>query len=464
MMSSHLDALRRRPRLRMARSRTRSASPSARARSATRAGGAPGASPRAPARAAAAAAASAPSAPAPPAPPARAPPAALFNTHNFFTDAVLPFFGAAVLLAALPLLALQIALCTAWDAVDRRSLRLVALARRVAGWRGWEAATQHAGDGFIFPALLWLGVLLPALCVHEALHARAHGFSFARAAAYNLLRIGPMYKNFAHSYTLAHKEYHTFRGIFTKALNAGGLCYAFNWVAGPFFGILPGTFTHSHTYNHHKYNNAAADVYSTGGYARDSLWNFCRYIAVWFGYASNASTVVQFVREGRLAWAAQVVAATAYYAALVAALAAVSPAWAAASLGWAFVEGNILLAMVNWVWHAFIDPADPENEATNSTTIVAGEEFIFSEEYHVVHHATPGLHWARYEGAYRAGRARGDYKGAIVFQKCNLFVLGGTMLARDYAALAKHVHDPDGEWSAADLDAALKARLRHTIW
>jgi hypothetical protein len=43
-------------------------------------------------------------------------------------------------------------------------------------------------------------------------------------------------------------------------------------------------------------------------------------------------------------------------------------------------------------------------------------------------------------------------------------VLGFAGGLRDYAALAKHVHDPDGEWRAADLDAALKARLRHTIW
>lgn len=309
---------------------------------------------------------------------------AYLNSHSAFTDHVMPVLGGGIFLSALPYLSAQIALCTLWEGADRRSLNLVGLARRVASWKGFEVFMKNEGDGFIFPTMIWLSFFIPALCIHEAFYARAHGLVWWRVLAFNVLRIGPMYKNFALAYTLAHKEFHTFGGVFVNRLNSMGVRFAFNWIAGPFFGILPGTFTHSHQYNHHKYNNGPCDVYSTGGYPRDSLWNFMRYIYVWFGYASNVSSILHFVREGRYSWAVQTVAATAYYCAVVAAVAAISPEWACVSLLWAFIEGNILLAMVNWVWHAFIDPNDPDNAFTTSTTIVDGQEFIFSEEYHVV--------------------------------------------------------------------------------
>ena len=391
-------------------------------------------------------------------------PPAFFNSHNFFTDYIQPVLGASLLLLALPYVSLQIALCTAWQALDARLLGGVALMKRCARWRGWDALVQHKGDGFIAPALFVLTFALPLLCAHEALHARAHGFQLWRALAYNLLRIGPMYVNFAHLYTLAHKEAHAYGAVFTPRLNACGAGYAFNWVAGPFFGVVPGTFTHSHQLNHHKYHNGVSDVYSTAGFRRDSLVSFCRYFFVWLLYASNISSIMQLLAEGKRRAAAEVVGATLYYVALVAVVAAVSPAWAAISLGWAFVEGNVLLAMVNWVWHAFIDPEDATNPFTVSTTIVRGQEFIFSEEYHAVHHAVPGLHWSKYEahfekekGAYRAAKA-------VLLQDANLFVVWGMIVAGDYAALAGLVHDPTKMWDAKALPGVLRARLRHTTW
>ena len=69
--------------------------------------------------------------------------------------------------------------------------------------------------------------------------------------------------HFAHAYTLCHKEYHKFGGAFHDGLNALGAARVFNWWSGLFFGVLPGTFTHAHIYNHHKYDNGVDDQYST---------------------------------------------------------------------------------------------------------------------------------------------------------------------------------------------------------
>jgi hypothetical protein len=391
-------------------------------------------------------------------------PTAFLNHHSLVTDYVFPVLGACALLAALPYLAFQILVCTAVAKVDALCLGLVSRLKRALTWSGFDALVRHPGDGFIFPAFLWLAVCLPALCLHEAYYARTHGFVLWRALAYNALRIGPMYVNFAHAYTLAHKESHSYGAIFPPALNALGMGFVFNWVSGPFFGVLPGTFTHSHQINHHRYHNGPADVYSTAGYRRDSLVSFCRYLCIWVAYASNVSTLMQLAAEGRWRAFAEVLTATAYYCALVAGLAVLSPAWAAASLLWAFVEGNILLCMVNWVWHCFIAPEDPHNPYINSTTIVRGKEFIFNEEYHAVHHAYPGMHWSKYQEAYGKGVDRGGYKKAIVLADDNLFVVWGMIVFRNYAGLAKLVHDPAGDWDPAALEGVLAARLQHTTW
>ena len=68
----------------------------------------------------------------------------------------------------------------------------------------------------------------------------------------------------------------------------------YNYWIGLFHGVLPGTFTYTHIYNHHKHNNNILDIYSTAGYPRDSIINYMRYIVVWFFYATNISTLHYF--------------------------------------------------------------------------------------------------------------------------------------------------------------------------
>ena len=120
--------------------------------------------------------------------------------------------------------------------------------------------------------------------------------------------------------------------------------------------------------------------------------------------------------------------------------------------------------MINWVWHAFCDPDAPDDAFVNSTTIFEGEEFIFAEEYHVVHHATPGLHWTRYGAHYEAALARGEYDRALILAHCNIFHVGALILLQDYAGLAALVWDPRKVHDRAQLPGLLKARLRHTCW
>jgi hypothetical protein len=96
--------------------------------------------------------------------------------------------------------------------------------------------SKKKGDGFSFACFVWLGLCIPLLCFYEAWRARIYGFSLYRAALYNVLRIGPMYVHFAHVYTLCHKEYHTYAGVFNNTVNSLGGCWVFNWWTGLFYG------------------------------------------------------------------------------------------------------------------------------------------------------------------------------------------------------------------------------------
>jgi hypothetical protein len=388
---------------------------------------------------------------------------ALFSRHNFFTDRVQPVLGGAFLLLCLPPIASIIFLSTLWGWLDDAVLHLLPLLSSLSRHPFFERAVSRKGDGFIAALACWLCVAVPLLCLHEARHAALHGFSAWRALAYNLLRIGPTYGGFSWAYTLAHKEAHDGGASVFAGRRLG---WVFNWVAGPFFGIVPGTFTISHLLNHHKYHNSSSDVYSTAGYRRDSIVSFSRYIITWLAYASNVSTFYQLCAEGRTRDALRLVGCTGAYLCVLGAVAWASPAWALASLVWPFVESNILLAMVNWVWHCQISPADPTNPFIISTTVVRGKNFIMSEEYHAVHHAAAGLHFSKYEGMYADTLADYARNKAIMFENENLFVIWGNIVAGNYAGLARMVHNPGGAaWGdKAALPAELALRLGHCTW
>ena len=69
----------------------------------------------------------------------------------------------------------------------------------------------------------------------------------------------------------------------------------------------------------------------------------------------------------------------------------VSPSFAVAYVLFPVAEAGILLAAVNWSWHAFLEPSDPENEYVQSITILDGAINVLEEDFHVVHHQVCGV-------------------------------------------------------------------------
>lgn len=389
------------------------------------------------------------------------------------------FVGSVIFFVPLPLVVCQIVCCTLWEGLDQMTLKLSDKATHFNEWCDrnlpYKKFVVHPRDTFMVNTTIWLAGFLPAYFLVEAYVqaqslAAGNGFLWWRAAIYNVVRIGPMYRNFMYVYVLCHKEAHCFGKLFSEPYrNYMGLQFVYNYFIGFFHGVIPGPFTESHIYNHHKYDNDSDDVYSTGAYPRDSFKQYLRYVYIWFLYALNISSIHKFYSEGMMDKTVRCMAGCLYYVfGLCLCSKFISPLFALMYVWYPLVEANILLSAVNYTWHAFIDPDNHDNDYVNSTTILDAMNFTLDEEYHVVHHQYSGVHWSKNQELYE--RHIEDYKKctATVFRGTNIFVIWGMVVNKDYDGLCDHFvqyeEDESKRLSREELRELLKARLRCTTW
>lgn len=368
----------------------------------------------------------------------------VFNYHNIFTDKVLPYIGLVIFVIFLPFLFIQAIITVLWDKAN--------ILNPVVEWlfniKYFQTFVKHPIDGMLIPLTLHLGIVLPCVMVWFS----RYGFCWRVALLYNVIRIGPMYKHFAYVYAMCHKEVHTYGDIFnTESFVASNI---YNYWIGLFHGILPGTFTDSHLLNHHKYNNNVQDVYSTAGYRRDHVMSYMRYIVVWLFYSSNLSTLYELFLRRKLKTLLKVLIGTLYYISFTyICVRLFGTGFTLMAIIYPFFEGNILLSLVNFTWHMFID--DNNNQFVRSTTILNGRNFIFCEEYHVVHHQQPGYHYSRYKHVFEKHKKKYN----IIFENVNIFELGITAILGNYTKLSNMVKN-----RKANTASVIKTRLRHTLW
>eukprot|EP01128_Nolandella_sp_AFSM9_P000583 TRINITY_DN10733_c0_g1_i1.p1 TRINITY_DN10733_c0_g1~~TRINITY_DN10733_c0_g1_i1.p1 ORF type:complete len:416 (-),score=103.92 TRINITY_DN10733_c0_g1_i1:127-1374(-) len=380
------------------------------------------------------------------------------------------YVGGAIFFTALPFFAPQIAACTFWEFIDKKTINGVEKVKAFGASleKYWKPYVRHAEDAFIPNMLLMLGVFIPLYALLELYLTVTYGFSWIRLFIFHLIRIGPMYSNFAWIYTLCHKEGHQLglTGFFKKPVHYF-LSKAFNHWVGLFYGVLPGTFTYSHTRNHHYYDNGRLDIYSTQSFMRDSFTNYLRYIATWWLYALNISTVYSFVELGNYNLALQTAFGTVGYLVFLRLFYAVSPIFTLAYMVYPLFDSNLLLSMVNFTWHAFIDPENIDDDYVNSTTVLDAQNFILGEEYHVIHHASAGVHWTKHTPLFEKDLAAGFYDcpKSSSFTGTNLFIIFGHIVGQKYEELAKLQYDPENQskLTLKEKAAILRRRLQTTI-
>lgn len=402
----------------------------------------------------------------------------LFRTSPF-AETLKAILGALILaLLAIPV-GLQMVLCVSWDAVNRRIYNLLNRtvptifttlstfsSRHLRQFATRTSLVRHPQDAFFLPVLIWLALIIPAYFFHELFHSAslAHqgiSISIPRLLLYNIIRLGPMYAAFMYVYVLCHKEAHR-NGYLFERNSILPLRNIFNHWIGLFHGVLPGTFTVSHINNHHRYDNSARDVYTTAFRPRDSFWSYVRYVSEWFLYASNVSSCAALLSEGRRVDAAAAAAGSIAYIAFVIACAFIHLRFTLLALVYPFFEANILLSIVNFVWHAFIEEEKPTDDYINSTTIIEGLNFTLAEEYHVVHHQYAGVHWTKHKQLYERHQEQYTRYPPSAFYKVNIFELFYFIVTGQYQQLVKLYYRPllQPGWSDEKLAELLKRRLQ----
>eukprot|EP00756_Hemistasia_phaeocysticola_P021526 Hpha_TRINITY_DN15780_c1_g2::TRINITY_DN15780_c1_g2_i1::g.41724::m.41724 len=383
------------------------------------------------------------------------------------------FTGCTMAAILFPLTATTVASTVLWDGLDRgfRGRPQDGVVMTAAKWITEKTDflgrpfVRNQKDGFIFHIVFLLGVVVPALFLWSFKYTMENGFNPYLCFAYHVFRLGPYFMNFAYCYTMCHKEGHSqlglFRGILAKPMSA-----VFNWWIGLFFGVMPSSFVYGHSINHHKYNNGPGDVVTTSDKPRDNFRNFMCYLPRWGLYSINASTVIQFAKEGQYSTCLKMLMGNVWFAAWFAAFASINPQFALWYVLFPVGENILLLACINWTWHAFLNPDDPEDEFVGSVTILDGPINVLQEDYHVVHHQYPGAHWSSHETRYEHHAKMGDYDKtpATVFRNTHAFELFALIVLREYDELAKKFVVKDSSLSHEDKKAILQQRLRTCWW
>jgi len=313
-----------------------------------------------------------------------------------------------------------------------------------------EKFVKRPQDAYMMNCVFVYGSLMPLMFFGCAYHVRSTGsVNWLLVYVYHVLRIGPFFQNFAYVYTLCHKEGHSRAGLYKEPYNScAPLRNVFNWWVGMFYGVLPATFAYGHSLNHHRYNNGPKDVISTSDRPRDSFVNWVAYLPRYISYAVNFSTIIQFASERNWKVVQKTTIGSLWFFAWILVCAwFISPMFAIAYVSFPFFEASLLLAAVNWSWHAFLDPANPNNEYVQSITILDGRVNVLNEDAHVVHHQYPGGHWSdhpkymeKHWGAYAE-------HSASVFRGTHAFEIFGMSVAGNYEELADKYVDMHGESS-----------------
>jgi fatty acid desaturase len=206
-------------------------------------------------------------------------------------------------------------------------------------------------------------------------------------------------------------------------------------------------------HNHHKHDNSLEDVITVIDFARDDMLGYVGYLWRYLSYTLNVSSAISFWNSGDVARCAKISLCTLCYLGFCLASARLfGAAFCLAYVIYPMAQGVVIMAAINYTWHAFVHPGDEQNKLVNSTTIVNGEYFILKEEYHAVHHLYAGVHWTKHEAMYE--RHKDDCKVPTRFYGLSVFELWAMIVLRDYAGLAAN--------SGID-EQVLVARLRHTV-
>ncbi len=205
---------------------------------------------------------------------------------------------------------------------------------------------------------------------------------------------------------------------------------------GTLYGSTPYTYFVHHVLMHHPTENGIDDESTTLPYRRDSLWDFARYFARFWG---SMLLVAKFARRRypKTTWPSKLVAGEV-------------GCWVLAALGLWFAPGATAIVLLlptiitrslmiagTWGEHAFVDPKDPMNPYRSSLDLRGPlNERCFNVGYHIGHHIRPGAHFTSQPQWFEEHAERLAAEDSIVLRDLHYYQVTALLLLKQYSFLA----------------------------
>ena len=327
-------------------------------------------------------------------------------------------------------------------------------------------------DSSYLPHMLWGSLLQPALFYWAWNRHQLHGLEISTFLIYHLIRVGPKHYLFAHHATLVHKEGHAsrtglycnpfskdrrmipkpVRRLFADHLNAG--------IAGLFYGTIPNHYAIAHNKIHHRWHNDNGDVHTNMDLDRTSITSYVLYLPRFVAYWTGISPIVLFWSRGEYRLCMELFCGMIYYY-----------SWSAfvcykagfvfycSYVLYPFLQAASFLGLIAYLWHAFSEESDPNNQYINSITILRGFMNVWNEDYHVVHHHEPHVHWTDMPESFERNLDKYVECRATVFGDCQQGMLIAFLFGKKWDVLTDHFIDLQYVFSNGEKNSAADKRL-----
>jgi fatty acid desaturase len=306
-------------------------------------------------------------------------------------------------------------------------------------------------------SVLWLMLQCGsmALC-GSALFLVPEPWTFYLAPFYWVFGLGALLDRFT---LMLHFTSH--RPLFKKG--HGLLNRVIPWLLAPFFGQTPNTYFAHHMGMHHREENLAADLSSTGRFQRDRLDHWLRYY-LRFMLIGLPELCLYFARrqQWKLMW--RVIAGEGVYWSLMALLLWQRPAATLIVLLLPLIVIRTLMMMGNWTQHSFVSAQHPEDPYQASITCLNTRynRRCFNDGYHVLHHVQPRAHWTDHPQLFETTIAEYAEHDSIVFDGLDYFQIWLCLMFQRWGTLADRFVRLEGapQRSRDEVIAFLKSRVR----
>lgn len=230
-----------------------------------------------------------------------------------------------------------------------------------------------------------------------------------------------------------------------------GYTWIYHWIIWgicPYFGHTPETYFVHHMAMHHVENNNHDDASSTLPYQRDSLRGFGAYVTRFLFLGFRDTFMYLFSRKRRKFYMRLTYGEMSFYAFCIL-MCFVNLKATLFIFIIPFVFARIVMMLGNWAQHAFVDPADPDENTINCINTKYNQT-CWNDGYHAVHHMRPALHYTEIPVEFLKNKEKFAERKVLVFDGIHYLHIFFWLMTKRYDKLADNLVNINNMFSSRE--------------